>query len=325
MLAHTVSKKERAHAVADRECIEKEDEDLLWYFAIGSMMNITSMNLRGLFPKQSLPGILRGWELVFRGVGGMGDIDQKEGASFHGILHQLTPAQFAMLDKIEMTYNRTPVNVECYDGTIVSAFAYKMDQKKLAVFSQVNNPPGERYLDIITRGAVHFGVDPAYIAKLRTVTTQPRKQLHEYRKIQPPPDRVISKAELAAGTGAEQYDENKPLLISCNGKVLRWAVKPETESQQFGYNWARSRYSGTECVVDVAKTLYEPLYPLPTTFDEMTPECRSWGEELFVGFMLRDKQNKQEGYTLGNLEVIGWLEGQEPERLRQQPQQPASS
>ena len=65
-------------------------------------------------------GILRDWKLVFRGMGGMGDIQAVPGASFHGILHHLTCAEFKHLDTIEATYLRTPVEVECYDGTKVN-------------------------------------------------------------------------------------------------------------------------------------------------------------------------------------------------------------
>ncbi len=62
------------------------EPELVWYFAIGSMCNPTSMNLREMFPKQSMPGILHGWKLVFHGKGGMGNIEADTSESFHGVL-----------------------------------------------------------------------------------------------------------------------------------------------------------------------------------------------------------------------------------------------
>jgi hypothetical protein len=271
------------------------------------MMNPTSMNLRNLFPRQSKPGILYGWKLVFRGGGGMGDIDQGEPEdNFHGVLHQLTKTEFKHLDAIESIYVRTAVKVTLYDGTLVDAYAYKMDQSKLDPFGPTALP-GERYLDIIMRGAVHYGVSPAYIEKLKLVPVQPRKKVHEYRRVPTPPDVTITKEQLAAGTGVDGAD----LLISIHGKVLRWAVDPNDPNTPQGvrqsFEWSRNRFAAQEISVNVAKTLYEPLYPIPTTYEEMKLDARLWAEELFYSFTRA--AYPPEGTKLGNWEVIGWLEG----------------
>jgi hypothetical protein len=224
------------------------------------MCNLTSMNLRNLFPKQSLPGVLKGWKLVFRGSGGMGDIDpceDPEDPGFHGVLHQLTHAEFKHLDEIESIYERVPVKVDTYDGRVIDAFAYKMSSERLARFGpQVDALPGERYIDIICRGCRHFGVKEEYVTKLAQVPTMPRKKPEEYRCVPTPPPVVISKAELAAGTGALPFDPAKPLLVAINGKVLRWARAPEG-NQQMSYEWTQKRFGGQDCTVMVCKTLYE--------------------------------------------------------------------
>ena len=132
-----------------------------WYFAIGSMINPTSLSLRKLEPLESYPGILRGWRLVFRGDCGMASILPIESQlpslnnhsiprdDFHGVLHRLTKDQMAKLDVIENSYERLEVYVECYDGRLQKATVYKMAESKLDP-SKPDALPSERYLDIIS-------------------------------------------------------------------------------------------------------------------------------------------------------------------------------
>ena len=123
----TETKEQKAQAAAELAAENAAEpatpKEYLWYFAIGSMMNPTSMQLRNLFPRRSKPGILHGWSLVFRGPGGMGDIKEDPEGSFHGILHELTTAEFKHLDTIEGLYLRTAVTVLDYEGNNVEAFA----------------------------------------------------------------------------------------------------------------------------------------------------------------------------------------------------------
>ena len=137
-----------------------------WYFAIGSMCNPTSLKLRGITPVESYPAILRGWRIVFDGVAGMANVMQDENASFHGVLHRITHDEMIVLDKIEGSYDRLPVNVELYDGRIQRATVYKMDENRLDR-SKPSGLPSERYIDIITQGLQHFNADPQYIAWLK--------------------------------------------------------------------------------------------------------------------------------------------------------------
>lgn len=277
------------------------------------MCNPTSLNLRMIFPTRSQPGILRGWKLMFRGGGGMGDIDRGTAEdSFHGILHLVTPTEFKHLDSIESIYDRVPVEVECYDGTVVQAGAYKMDQTKLTA-GVPDALPGERYLDIISRGLRHFHADPAYIEYLEKLPCQPRKKVSEYRLIPHPPEDApeITQEQLKAGVGSSDPAAWKEtdLLCCVHGKVMKWAADPTSSPQvALMYQWAQRRYAGIEACVSIAKTLYEPLYPIPTTYEAMPVEARQWAEELFCSFSratfpLADRR-------IGSWEVIGWLEGQ---------------
>jgi hypothetical protein len=253
----------------------------------------------------------------------MGDIDESPEDSFHGILHLLTHAEFAHLDTIEGIYRRTPVKVTTYDGKIVDAFAYKMDQSRLDK-SMPDALPGERYIDIIMRGARHFGVKEEYIEKLRQQPVVPRKKPSEYRRIQTPPWKIIPKSVFEAAKGAPEFDPAFPMMVCVNGKVLSWVDPPDNPQQKMMYDWSRQRYAGANVSLAVCKTLYEPIYPLPTTYEAMPAEMKAWAEELFVGFTSRFGAT-QEGMKLGNWEIIGWLEGMEPKDPKVEEAQCASS
>jgi hypothetical protein len=61
------------------------------------------------------------------------------------------------LDKIESNYTRVLAKVKLYDDSIVEASVYTRPNAK-ARGSDVDKPPTERYIDIMTRGAAHFKV-----------------------------------------------------------------------------------------------------------------------------------------------------------------------
>ena len=44
------------------------DDDCCWYFAIGSMINPTSLMLRDLHPLESHPAMIHDFELIFSGM-----------------------------------------------------------------------------------------------------------------------------------------------------------------------------------------------------------------------------------------------------------------
>jgi hypothetical protein len=96
------------------------------YFAIGSMINPTSLALRNLKPTNSVPAIVHDWELKFAGegnvnpihdsgiaktadalheiiIGGMGTVEEKKGAHLHGVLHTMSKQDMDALDKMEGT------------------------------------------------------------------------------------------------------------------------------------------------------------------------------------------------------------------------------
>ena len=81
---------------------------MVWYFAIGSMINNVGLNARGIVPKKSIPAEILDFELIFFSSNGVACALQKPGKSFHGVLHLCTDEEMKTLDKIELSYKRIP-------------------------------------------------------------------------------------------------------------------------------------------------------------------------------------------------------------------------
>jgi hypothetical protein len=68
------------------------------------------MASRNVFPTESKPGVLSGYELYFYGSLGMAEIVTKEGANLHGVAHACSEEEFAAMDKLE-ALPRTTVQI----------------------------------------------------------------------------------------------------------------------------------------------------------------------------------------------------------------------
>lgn len=147
------------------------------------MMNIVSLNERGLQPIESRPAEVQDYELCFFGHQGMAEARHKEGASFHGVLHKMTHETMAKLDKSEGNVTRKPAKAKLYDGSIVDCCVYAEDKDKKAAIGEgtVSNPPPRRYVEIMIEGAKHFKVKAEYITFLENHETVPRKPIADLK------------------------------------------------------------------------------------------------------------------------------------------------
>jgi hypothetical protein len=74
------------------------NEEYILYFAIGSMMNPTSLGFRNIFPVESFPGEILDYKIKFFGAAGMAEAFPEENQSFHGVIHKLNKQQMELLD-----------------------------------------------------------------------------------------------------------------------------------------------------------------------------------------------------------------------------------
>jgi hypothetical protein len=151
------------------------------------MMNLVGLKARNIKPKNSTPGEIQDFELIFYGAKGVAAAKPSPGKSFHGVLHKCTDSDMAVLDKIEATVSRTSAKAKLYDGSIVDVTVYSNPPANTD--RSGDKPPTERYVDIMIQGAEMFGVKPEYINKLKNMKKQPRPKVSEYRQ-HPIPDGV---------------------------------------------------------------------------------------------------------------------------------------
>jgi len=258
------------------------DKSTEWYFAIGSMVNPTSLAARGLFPKESCPAELLDHRIVFKGCSGMAGADPTPGESFHGVLHLMDCEDMAKLDKLEFGYDRSPSTARLYNGEVLACTAYVMNPEKVKAMMQQasltmspeDNLPQQRYIDIILEGCVHYGVSQDYMAKLKTQPCQPRKQPTEFVSLGVPLDTPTWTAEeVRAGDGKD----GRPLYRTMGNKVLEYTGPRE------GPMWDMvMRQHGSDSLVNVARMLYDPLYGVPETLVDMSDEHKRYREDMLV-------------------------------------------
>lgn len=254
-------------------------EDIL-YFAIGSMMNPTSMKLRELKPTSSRPATLIDFKVTFRGPQGMAFAEAQEGQSWDGVLHTVTPTDMEILDKIEMGYNRMPATCRLYNGEVIACTVYTQNPemvKTLGPEMMKENPPAERYVDIIVRGMREVGVKQEAIDNMLALPSQPRKRVEDFQVLTVPPD-------TPTWTMQQFRDEaaNGRMLSVLNGKVN------EYKGPQEGPMWKRTQDNqGKDNTHELARFLWEPLYGTPSCVEEMSAEHRAWTEDFMASMMSR--------------------------------------
>lgn len=282
------------------EIILPDGKKFVWYFAIGSMINPISLHLRDLIPLFSYPAKCLDYNLVFRGFGGMADIEACPAAEFHGVVHLLTHEDMARLDALEFTYRRIPVRSIDYQGRSHLVTAYKMNGD-----TQTTSTPSERYLDVIVKGCEYFKVHPEYITRLKSdQVVVPRKQPHAFQSFTDiPSDALYSLEELAQHNG---NDPSLPIWTSVNGKILEYVNlpydtnDPNTEGQKRLFMFIKSRFAGREATYVMARALYEPLYHLSSNEHQLCEEQQAQLEDELYSRIFSN-ENKGRWKVIGRL------------------------
>lgn len=136
------------------------DEDIRYYWAYGSNLNIAHMRRRCPDARVFRPLILDDGQLVFRGVA---DVISSPGSKVAGGLWKVTPRCLRSLDRYEGCdpdnpesksglYRRKFIRLRTKDGQVHRVLYYQMNRPGIA-------PPGEYYLDTIMEGYRDFDLD----------------------------------------------------------------------------------------------------------------------------------------------------------------------
>ena len=287
------------------------DDDYVWYFAIGAMLNPISMRNRKLFPLRSRAAVLMNHRINFFGSIGVAEAVPALGEHFHGVLHRVDRATMAKLDSIERDYIRRIATARCYDGNDIECVVYARahhgdgcsdvgspetrDAKRPhcgllcgkqprapspPVSTSEDKPPQQRYLDIMIMGCRHFGVAQEYIDFLETHESQPRAAPHEFRNYGNPAKDAptLTLEEVNKGTGRD----DQPLFLTFRSRVLKCTL--DCNSKPFKEFVEVHSQVGHIGEMYVSKVAYDPKYGVPEGPADFTKEHCAYLEDLLIGY-----------------------------------------
>lgn len=265
-------------------------DDHVEYFAVGSMMNKTSLTMRDLRPSKSRPAFLKDFELIFGMKGGMAAARHGPGCEMHGVVHRITNEELVKLDKIEFLYVREKVEVFVYDGDrlnveeSVLAFVYVF-RPDMVTKDPNEYPPTERYMDILKEGAKHFGVDKDYISKtLNEVSFVPRKAKADMKSF-----KTLAGFDtflLPTWTIEEAKEKNQEDQDTFYGVLNNYIIRLDIAqpcAQRSGLETCRGKQLAH---LIASKWIYDPLYGVPDSYEDMSHDQRSAVEDWFLDFIL---------------------------------------
>lgn len=281
------------------EIILPDGRKYCWYLAIGSMTNPISLYLRELTALISYPARCLDHRITFRSHNGMADIEISSGGEFHGVVHLLTAEDMIRLDEIEVFYHRIQLKCVDYQERMQTVYAYRMNVK-----DQPTSLPHERYFDIIIKGCEYYQVQNEYLNRFKDEQEIiPRKQPSTFQIFTDIPSDVYYSIE-----DLEKHNGSNPILplwISVNGKIFEYTGLPPSDHPDYEFQrhfqvYFAAKLGGREITTVLAKTLYEPLYKLPLTDEDICDEHRARIEDHYFS-TLASSENKIYWKPIGRL------------------------
>ena len=136
------------------------------YIAYGSNLNLEQMEYRCKTASVYGKGILKGYQLLFKGAPGNAylTIEPKAGGEVPVVVWDIKPSDEIALDRYEgypSFYYKETIPVELETGEVVEAMVYIMTNK---IENRIHlNQPSNRYLEAVREGYKSFGFNLKYI------------------------------------------------------------------------------------------------------------------------------------------------------------------
>jgi len=271
-------------------------QDVIEYFAIGSMMNKTSLTMRDLKPTKSRPACLKDFELIFGMNYGMAAARRSPGQEIHGVLHRITAEELVKLDKIETWYVREKVKVVTYEGEMskdtedAQAYVYVFNPELVAKDPDLfkEHPPKERYMEILKEGAKEYGVDKDYVSKtLETAKFVPRKPKTEMKAFKLPrkegsDEPIVLPNWTMADMKQKDTEDPDRVFIALNQNILQLDI-----SEPCAHRGILQTSRGTQLAFIIAgKWIYDPKFGVPAIYENMTKDQCASVEDWFIEFFI---------------------------------------
>ena len=144
-----------------------------------------------------------------------------------------------------------------------------------------DQPPLERYLDIMIDGCRHFGVSEEYIDFLRNHESQPRPIPGEFHSFGDPPEDsptfTLEEVEQCDGR------DGRPLRITFCGRVLECSL--DRNSRDWNEFCDIHEQVGHVGEMYISRVAYDPKYGTPETLKDFTEEHANYLEDLMWRYM----------------------------------------
>lgn len=254
--------------------------ETLWYFAIGAMINPISCAARNVVPQESRPAELLDHSLYFFGSIGIGEALPDPGASFHGVAHLVDRETMERLDKIERDYIRILATAKFYNGTTVQVQVYSRSQD-IERSPAIDKPPGERYVEIIVAGCLHYGVKQEYIDAIKSLDCVRRPTPNEFLTHGTVSDGMPN---LTRGDIAEFINNQDRIILTIHSKVFE-LVMDDTTGKTLNEMTGFTKSMGFEGEISLSKIVYDPKYGIVNSLDECTREHSAYQEDVFVRYI----------------------------------------
>jgi len=144
-----------------------------WYFAFGANMDSELLAKKSIFPQESCPGFIEGYQIEISSPcemkgKGFASIAEAKGSSVFGVLHNLSLIEMAILDVLEWVpfrfHRRVKVTAKTLDGSVSAiAWAYVAKNPKIGLRTSLG------YRDLLIQSAKKVSLPEQYQAELATL------------------------------------------------------------------------------------------------------------------------------------------------------------
>ena len=144
-----------------------------YYIAYGSNMDFAQMRRRCPDAELVGAGIVKGYELLFKGSGSgsYATIEKKARTKVPVLVWRISPSDENALDRYEgfpTFYYKTQLPIKMQDGAEITGMVYIMDEKRTLGF------PSRGYARVLYDAYVSFGWNTAVIDKALTKSAPPQ-------------------------------------------------------------------------------------------------------------------------------------------------------
>ena len=194
------------------------------YWAYGANLSPAVLARRRLRPLAASPAVLRDHRLLFNHRTGFANVEPANGRSAHGVLYELSDADWLRLQPLELGYRVKRVKVELYgaaDAPSRSGGAGRGNGGGEAALTFVSEPdltiisahpetlvPVERYARKLREGAAYHGLDrewQGWLGGLETRADTDLPALYLYTPSRRKALAVVGGAALALAAGGWRY------------------------------------------------------------------------------------------------------------------------